>query len=145
MDMSRILATDLQGGIGASFDAANNRMVVAEFGGIISSVALTMGGGRMVLGSVYLELEDLALTNNGMTAYVTERGGDILKVDLQAADRTSASIVTSGLMEPHQLMLFEAEGIAWLIENNILGRLLEIDLTTGGQRVLRRASNMPLG
>jgi hypothetical protein len=120
-------------------------MVVAEFGGIISSVALTMGGGRMVLGSVYLELEDLALTNNGMTAYVTERGGDILKVDLQAADRTSASIVTSGLMEPHQLMLFEAEGIAWLIENNILGRLLEIDLTTGGQRVLRRASNMPLG
>lgn len=134
--MSRILATDLQDGIGARFDAANNRIVVAEFAGVISSVDLAMGGGRTVLGSGYMELEDLVLTNNGAIAYVTERGGDILKVDLHAADRTSASIVTSGLMEPHQLILFEADGIAWVIENNILERLLEIDLATGGQKVL---------
>ena len=88
------------------------------------------------LGSGYTELEDLVLTENGMTAFVTERGGNILKVDLQHADRSSAIVVTSGLIAPHQLVLFEAENIAWVIENDTLGRLVEIDLVTGTQKVL---------
>ena len=135
MSTSRILATDLQGGIGARFDISHNRVIVAEFDGIISSSPMS-GEGRTVLGTGYAELEDLVLTGDGLGAFVSERGGSLLKVNLDDANRASASLVTSGMIAPHQIVLFESADIAWVIEYNIMGRLLEIDLSTGIQKVL---------
>ena len=50
MSTSRILATDLQGGIGARFDISHNRVIVAEFDGIMSSSPMS-GEGRHSLGN----------------------------------------------------------------------------------------------
>src|SRR3954454_12844375 len=93
------LATGLHGGVGAQLDSVANRIVFTEFGGNLCAASLG-GGGRVVLGTGYLEPEDLVLTADASTAYVTERGGNLLKVSLASPDRASASVVASGLNQP---------------------------------------------
>src|SRR4029077_18778446 len=96
---SQNLASGLTGGRGAQFDSVGNRIVFVEFGGSICAASLA-GGGRVVLGTGYIEPEDLALTADGSTAYVTERAGNVLKVALSSANRASASVVATGLVAP---------------------------------------------
>jgi DNA-binding beta-propeller fold protein YncE len=89
-----------------------------------------------LLGTGYTHPEDVVVTADGQHAYVTERGGDLLYVDLANADRVHATVVSSGMTAPHQIALDEARQQAYLVEYANPGRLLRIDLTTGAQTVL---------
>jgi DNA-binding beta-propeller fold protein YncE len=88
------------------------------------------------LGSGWSEPEGIAVAADGKTAFVTERGGSVLKVDLSAADRAAASALVDGLEAPHQLVL-SADGAAlFVVEFGSAGRLLRVDLPSGGVDVV---------
>ncbi len=61
-----------------------------------------------VLGTGYLEPEDVKVSANGQWAWITERGGRLLKVALLGGappNRAMAAVVASGLAMPHQISL----------------------------------------
>jgi hypothetical protein len=140
----RILASAVAGAIGCRYDSATDRLLFTEFGGNLSQVDVA-GAMYSVLGTGYSEPEDVALLSNGTTALVTERVGNLLKVDLAAADRSFASVITPGLVAPHQIAVFEDVGVAWVIEFDALGRLVEVDLGTGTQTVLAAGFEWAVG
>ena len=84
-----------------------------------------------VLGTGYTQPEDVAVDVAESHAYVTERGGNLLRVDLANANRAAATVVASGLTAPHQISLDEAHGRAYVVEFADPGRLLSIDLASG--------------
>lgn len=89
-----------------------------------------------VLGTGYTHPEDIVVTADGQHAYVTERGGNLLYVDLSNADRVHATVVSSGMTAPHQIALDESRQQAYVVEYANPGRLLRIDLATGAQTVV---------
>lgn len=89
-----------------------------------------------VLGTGYLEPEDVKVSANGMTAYITERGGRLLKVALIGVappNRAMAVVVASGLNAPHQISLHEDRGLAYVVEYGVPGHLVRIDLASGSK------------
>ena len=84
-----------------------------------------------VLGTGYNEPEDVKASQDGLHAYVIERAGDLVKVDLSSADRPAATVVASGLTAPQQLFLDENAGFAYTVEYAPSGRLWRIDLADG--------------
>lgn len=89
-----------------------------------------------VLGTGWTEPEDIKASADGVHAYVTERGGSLLKVALASAHRSAAAVVSSGITAPHQIALDEAHDRAYVVEFAPSGRLLAIDLSTGAQTVV---------
>ncbi len=86
-----------------------------------------------VLGTGYNRPEDLALTADGDFAYVTERTGTLLRVDLSNANRAAATVVASGMTAPHQIALDEERQVAHVVEFAPSGRLIRINLATGAK------------
>jgi M6 family metalloprotease-like protein len=82
------------------------------------------------IGADWLQPESIVVADDGSTAYVTERGGEVLKVDLGMADRANAQMLVSGLDEPHQLALSADRTALFVVEFGASGRLLRIDLGT---------------
>jgi DNA-binding beta-propeller fold protein YncE len=88
------------------------------------------------LGTGYTQPEDIAVTADGKTAYITERSGDLVRVSLSSANRSSATVVTSGLNSPQQMALDEAHSNAYVVEFASPGRLLRVNLVTGVKTAL---------
>ena len=135
------VATGLAGAIGCDYDQPAHRLLFVEYGGTISSVALAGPPVYSVVGGGYSELEDIALSRDGAHAYVTERGGNLLLVDLANGARSMATLVSSGLSAPHQIALDETHGHAYVVEFASPGRLVRIDLGTGAQTVIVAADS----
>lgn len=89
-----------------------------------------------VIGTGYATPEDIAISSDENTAYVTERTGNLLKVDLNNANRPAAVLLASGMQAPHQIYLDEIRQQAYVVEFANPGRLIRIDLTTCVQTVL---------
>ncbi|HMG76209.1 MAG TPA: hypothetical protein VK582_22105 [Pyrinomonadaceae bacterium] len=88
-----------------------------------------------VLGTGYTQPEDIKVTSGGRYAYVTERSGDFLRVDLTNANRAAATFVVSGLTAPHQIALDENHGQAYVPEftGTATGKIWRIDLSSGAK------------
>jgi hypothetical protein len=97
------------------------------------------------IGSGYAELEDIAVTADENTAYVTERGGNILKVNLASANRASAAVVASGLVAPQQLYYDQPHNRAYVVEYATVGRLMRVDLLTGAKTVIASGLKSAVG
>lgn len=98
-----------------------------------------------VLGTGYNQPEDIVLSSDGIHAYVTERTGNLLRVDLGNANRAHATVVSSGMTAPHQIDLLEDSGIAYVVEYAPSGRLLRIDLSTGSQTTVAGGLDQAIG
>jgi hypothetical protein len=85
----------------------------------------------LVLGTGYNEPEDVKASADGVHAYVIERTGDLVQVDLSSANRSVATVVASGMSSPQQLFLDENAGVAYTVEYAPSGSLWRIDLATG--------------
>ena len=107
-------------------------------------VTYAISSGYRVLGTGYDRPEDIALTGDGY-AYVTERGGKLLKVKLTSAARTNAAVVTSGMRAPHQISLDMASGQAYVVEFSNSGRLFRINLSNGKKTVLATGLKRAIG
>jgi hypothetical protein len=98
-----------------------------------------------VLGTGYTQPEDVKVCADERYAYVTERSGALLRVDLTKADRSSATVVTSGMTAPHQIVLDEARNQAFVIEHAAAGRLLRVDLGTGTRSLVAAGIERGIG
>jgi hypothetical protein len=86
-----------------------------------------------VIGIGYTQPEDIKVTGGGRYAYVTERAGNFLRVDLTNANRVAAQLVTSGLTAPNQIALDEEHGQAYIPEftSAATGKIWRVDLSGG--------------
>jgi len=101
-----------------------------------------------VLGTGYNEPEDVALSNDGQHAYVTERGpggdGWLLRVDLSNADRSAATTVAAGIGTAQQIALDEPRDYAYVTRYGA-GELLRVDLSTGDATAVDDTLDRPTG
>ena len=120
----------LDGAVGCDTQVGSNRVYFVEFDGEIDYLNIVTGALTFV-GDGYGQLEDIALSNDGRHAYVTEREGNLLKVDLLNGGRAHAVVIATAMTAPHQIALDEAHNRAYIVEFAPHGRLLRVDLTTG--------------
>ncbi len=116
----------------ANFDYAKV-VVLSNAGGSIKVqwVSYRVKARYSVIGTSYAQPEDIKVTSGGRYAYVTERTGNFLRVDLTNANRGSAQLVASGLNTPQQIFLDEAHGQAYVPEytTTATGKIWRIDLS----------------
>lgn len=100
-----------------------------------------------VIGTGYVEPEDVEVSASNTAAYITERGGNLLRVSLVGpnANRASATVVASGMTAPHQIALDEANGAAYVVEFANPGRLWRIDIATGAKTAIVANLNRAIG
>ena len=98
-----------------------------------------------VLGTGYTQPEDVKVSADGQHAYVTERSGNFLRIDLANADRVHAQVVSAGMAAPHQIVLAEDHGYAFLVEFANPGRLLRINLSSGAQTLMADSLQFAIG
>lgn len=134
---SKPLAKPVAAAIGCQYVPSRNHLVFVEFNrGTISVVDLNTGQ-YTVLGTGYTKPEDIVVTADGTTAYVTERVGTLVRVELAPgrADRSKAVVITSGMEAPNQIFLDEERQQAYVVEYSdriATGRVLRIDLEGPG-------------
>lgn len=140
------LQSGLGGAIGCAFNTAANQLVFVEYSGNLSSLTVAPATpAYKVLGTGYNSPEDVKLSTDGIHAYVTERSGDLVKVALASANRSSATVVASGMTAPQQMFLDEAHNAAYVVEYASPGSLLKINLTSGAKTVITALLNDPIG
>lgn len=100
-----------------------------------------------VIGTGYTEPEDVVVNRHNTHAYITERGGDLLRVPLTGptAHRAAATVVASGMTAPHQIALDEVNNRALVVEYAPAGRLWQIDLGSGAKTVLLSGLDRAVG
>ncbi len=141
------LQTGLGGAIGCDFRTAQNQLIFVEFDtGKLSALTVAPSTpAYTVLGTGYNQPEDVKLSVDGIHAYVTERTGDVVRVALSSANRSAATVVASGMTAPQQLFLDEAHNVAYVVEFEASGDLLQINLTSGAKTVVASGLNNPVG
>jgi hypothetical protein len=127
---TQLAPDDLGGAIGCDFRASVNELLFVEYSGNLSRMNMSPSPSYAVLGSGYTDPEDVKASADGVHAYVTERTGDLVMVDLSSADRASATVIATGMTAPQQMFLDEANNAAYCVEYAASGRLWRIDLTT---------------
>ena len=97
------------------------------------------------IGIGYNQPEDIAVTADETTAYITERTGNLVRVSLAAANRASAVVIASGMTAPQQLFLDEAHGNVYVVEYTNPGKLYRINVATGVKTVIYNGLNNAVG
>ena len=98
MSITTIL-TGVGGAIGCDYNASADQLVFVEFDGKLSAVQ-TATHAYTVFGTGYTNPEDVKLSTNGSLAYITERSGDLVRVTLPNAPRSSAVVIATGMTAP---------------------------------------------
>jgi len=111
----------------------------------IQYVTYHLADGYAKLGTGYTTPEDIAVLADEHTAYVNERTGNFLRIDLGSANRASAVVVAAGLHAPHQIWIDEAHNQGYVVEYANPGRLLRIDLGSGTVTTLYATLNLAIG
>jgi len=134
------IAKDFPGGArGSAYHPELHQIIFCQWDqGTIGAIdAIT--GEYKILGRGYQKPEDIVLTADLSTAYITEDEGNLLRLDFTSdnLDRSQAIVVSKGMNFPMQIALDEANGKAYVVEDIAkIGRLLSIDLETGNQTTI---------
>jgi hypothetical protein len=104
-----------------------------------------LGQRYKVLGTGYTEPEDIIVGLDGRHAYVTERIGNVLRVDLSNASRAAATVLATGLTAPHQMQFDGLHNHIFVVEYAPSGRLLRIDVATGTIHTVASGLDHPIG
>ena len=124
--------------VGCAYRRGSDQLLVVDAGaGAISALAVHSLV-YTVLGTGYNAPSDIVLSADGTHAYVTEKPGSLLRVNLSSANRASAVVVASGLNGADQIALDEAHGYAYVAEFTA-SRVQKINLTTGVKTVAAAA------
>lgn len=131
------IASGLSGPLGEQYVASQNSLYFVEYSGTLSVLRNVSSNhpSYQMLGSGYTALEDLYVTADGNTVYLTERGGTLDRANLlTGANRSQATVVASGLASPQQLAVDETNNVAYVAEYNDggpLGSVARVDLGSG--------------
>ncbi len=129
---------------GSAYRRSTDQLLVVDSGAGTISAINAHTHVKTVLGTGYNAPHDIALSNDGVHAYVTESPGALLRVNLSSANRASATVVSSGLNGAGQIALDEAHGVAYVAEFTA-GRLLKISLVDGSKATVAAPGANPRG
>lgn len=97
------------------------------------------------IGTGYNQPEDIFVLSDEATAYVTERTGNLLRVNLASANRSAATVVSAGLIAPQQLWIDQAHNMGYVVEYTNPGNLYRVNLSTGVKTSLYYGLNGAVG
>lgn len=145
MPGSTKLVGGLNGAIGCTFVPSSNQLVLVEYDtGKLDTFSVATSTLK-TLGTGYNQPESVVVAADGSTAYVTERVGNLLAVNLGNAARSQARVIVGGLNTPQQIALDEAHACAYVVEYANPGRLLRIELTSGTTKVITNTLEFAIG
>ncbi|MBX5457201.1 MAG: protein kinase [Thermogemmatispora sp.] len=143
------LVSGLAAPIGSQYVSAGDRLFFVEYGGKVSLLANVSGSSPTysVLGAGYSLLEDVAVTSDGQTLYLTERQGNLYRVTLAVgANRSQATVVASGLAAPQQIALDgNVAYVALYNDSGPLGSVVKVDLSSGTVTTVLSNLQHPIG
>ncbi len=122
--------TGLHGVVGCDYRLNKNQLVFVEFGGGIGLIDLS-NNSHQAIGGGFQNLEDIKISKDGIHAYITERQGNLYRIDLSNPNHSAAqtALVASGMTAPHQIVLDEDRKLAYVVEFAPSGRILRINLS----------------
>ncbi|HXK02778.1 MAG TPA: hypothetical protein VMS37_10270 [Verrucomicrobiae bacterium] len=138
------ILTGLPGAGGCDFRTSTGELFYVEYGGNFSKTN-PLSPAHTVIGTGYTNPEDIELSADGVNAYITERSGDLVKVSLSTPNRSSAAVITSGMVAPQQMALDEAHDTAYVVEYAPSGHLYQINLTSGAKTPVPVTLNNAVG
>jgi hypothetical protein len=138
------ILSGLPGAGGCDFRTSTGELFYVEFSGNFSKTN-PLSPAHTVIGTGYSSPEDIELSADGIHAYITERSGDLVKVSLSTPNRSSATVVASGMVAPQQMALDEAHDTAYVVEYAPTGHLYRINLTSGTKTPIPVTLNNPVG
>jgi DNA-binding beta-propeller fold protein YncE len=125
---------------GSSYRVGTDQLYAADAGSgeVVAVNAHTYV--KTVLGTGYNAPSDVALSVDGIHAYVTERPGSLLRLSLSNMNRAAATVVASGMNGIDQIALDEAHGFAYVAEFTG-GHIQRITLSSGVKTVAATIAN----
>ncbi|WP_310496618.1 hypothetical protein [Sandarakinorhabdus sp.] len=131
----------------AAGNYAKVRVLTYGYNMFIQWVTYRLNPAYAVIGTGYVEPEDVEVSASNTQAYITERGGNLLRVPLTGphSNRSLATVVSSGMTAPHQIALDEAGGDAYVVEFANPGHLWRIDLASGARTSVASGLNRAIG
>jgi hypothetical protein len=126
------IATGFANLAGSAYRQSTDQLLVVDSGAGTITAVNTHTHAKTVLGTGYNAPQDIELSADGLHAYVTESPGSLLRVSLSAANRASATVISSGLNGCGQIALDEAHGFAYVTEFTA-SRLQKISLADGSR------------
>ena len=125
------IATGLQGAIGARADQHHGGVVFVEYAGRVQRID-PLTGVTDVIGKAFSELEDIEISADGATYFLSERGGTIYAAPAPGGfTPADAPVLAAGLGAVHQLAATADGTTLYAIEYGGSGKLLRIDVATG--------------
>jgi hypothetical protein len=140
-----LTANDVFAVLTTSGNYAKVQVVAYGYDLTINWVTYHIASGYSVLGTGYNQPEDVKLSTDGIHAYVTERSGDLVKVTLTSANRSAATVITTGLTAPQQIFLDEAHDAAYIVEYASSGALVKVNLSNGQKTTIISGLVNPVG
>lgn len=138
------ILSGLSGAGGCDFQSSTGELFYVEFSGTFSKTN-PLSPAHTVIGAGYTNPEDIELSADGVHAYITERSGNLVKVSLSTPNRSSATVIASGMVAPQQMALDEAHNTAYLVEFAPTGHLYRINLTSGTKTPIPVTLNNAVG
>jgi hypothetical protein len=138
------ILTGLAGAGGCDFNSSTGELYFVEYSGNLSRTN-PLAPAYTVIGTGYTNPEDIELSSDGVHAYITERSGDLVKVNLSSPNRSAATVIASGMTAPQQMALDEAHDNAYVVEYAAAGHLYRINLTTGVKTAIPVVLENPVG
>lgn len=138
------LLSGLSGAGGCDFRSSTGELFYVEFSGSLSKTA-PLSPAHTVIGTGYANPEDIELSVDGVHAYITERSGNLVKVSLSTPNRSSATVIASGMVAPQQIAIDEAHNTAYVVEFAPAGHLYQISLTNGTKTPIPVTLNNAVG
>jgi len=134
------IATGFDDLVGSDYRVATDQLYATDAGDGEIVAVNGHSGVKAVLGTGYNAPSDIALSADGLHAYVAEKPGSLLRVSLSSMNRAAATVVASGLNGIDQIALDEAHGYAYVAEFTG-GHIQRIALGTGTKTVVATIGN----
>jgi len=128
------IASGFADAAGSDYRRATDQLLIADAGAGTISAVNPHSHVKTLLGSGYNAPSDIALSSDGLHAYVSENPGTLLRLSLSNLNRAAATVVATGLNGIDQIALDEAHGFAYVAEFTG-GHLQRINLATGVKTV----------
>jgi hypothetical protein len=132
------IATGFADATGSDYRQLTDQLLIADAGAgtIVSVTAHTHV--KTVLGTGFNAPSDIALSGDGIHAYVTENPGTLLRLSLTNLNRAAATVVASGFNGVDQVALDEAHGFAYVCEFTA-SQIQRVTVATGVKKVVASA------
>ena len=138
------ILTGLPGAGGCDFRSSTGELFYVEFSGNLSKTN-PLSPAHTVIGTGYTNPEDIELSADAVHAYITERSGNLVKVNLATPNRAAATLIAGGMVAPQQMALDEAHNTAYVVEFAPTGHLYKINLTSGTKTAIPATLNNAVG